>query len=156
MIISPDTENERLNNGTYLFTFDHHLAATRIAYDKFFKELDANNHFDEYDEVFVMMGLPGSGKSTWAAQHDNERTLIWDSTNLDAWRRIPILSAVRLSNFHVQLVFTDTSYIECCARQDNRPPNRAVPTSTIISMNRRLVRPNKDAEDLDKVIIVKE
>lgn len=150
MIISPDIENERLNDGIYKFTFDHHTTATRAAYYKFFQELNSG----KYDTVYVMMGLPGSGKTTWARQHDDEKTLIWDATNLDRWKRIPLLSAIAAADYEVNLVYAKADYGTCAQRQDARPVNRAVPRTTIHNMMQRMFEPKKDLEGLHSLTIV--
>lgn len=150
MIISPDIENAALNNGIYMFTWDHHALATRSAYYKFYKEL----HKHTYKKVYVLMGLPGSGKSTWAREHDNQDTLIWDSTNLDRVKRIIFFAAIAAAGYEVNLVYVKTPLSTCIERQQAREPNRQCPAYNIELMHDGTFEPDKHLEGLHSLLIV--
>ena len=47
-------------------------------------------------KVLMLSGLPGAGKSTWAAANDAPDTVIWDACSLTRPARRAVLSTIRL------------------------------------------------------------
>lgn len=78
-------------------------------------------------EVVVMVGTPGSGKSTWAAANDLPHRVIFDAVFADPGRRRQIARQIRAAGKDAICVWVRTPLDECLRRQALRPVWRRVP-----------------------------
>lgn len=92
-----------------------------------------------FDRAIIMVGLPGSGKSTVARKLDDERTLILDSTMTVASRR---MEYVALSGVPVMYVYVKTSLETCIKRQEGR--TFPVPEEVIRRTDDQMTNPEYD------------
>lgn len=78
-------------NGVYDFNPKHLPRAHQTCFLKFLTRLDKG----DVDQVIILSGVPGSGKSTWAKTANADRLLIVDNTNLSAWEISPYYLAAQ-------------------------------------------------------------
>jgi len=160
MIISPDAINQDINDGQYIFDWDLLFQTHQTALERFYTEL-FNNATSLYlsrptiKDIYLMCGLPGSGKSTWARENDKPDALIYDATNLDRWRRLSFASAARSFHIPIHCAYMDINTLTCCKRQKDRGNGKAVPISTIQSMAKRIEAPS-EMEGFTSIITISE
>lgn len=82
-----------------------------------------------YTKVIIMVGLPASGKSTWAQAHDDDHTVIYDTCCVTAEYR----SRVKLQAGapRTEIVWVDTTLGECLRRNQDRLKANRVPENMI-------------------------
>src|SRR5688500_4323665 len=90
----------------------------------------------------ALVGLPGSGKSTWAEANDDYRTLIFDSTALTRSARRAFTHACQKHRVPVDALVFTTSASECIARQAHR--EKVVPAAMIRNMARDYEPPSRE------------
>lgn len=93
-------------------------------------------------ELVVLVGLPGSGKSTWAARNDRPDRVIFDACNLSRAERLKLLNAGARASLPVDVVeFLDPKEV-CSVRQRRRSGPSRVSEERIASMqaSRQFVR----------------
>lgn len=122
MIISPEAIV-----GQAIRSPDAVRAAWREAMRAFREQLDDPDVLD----VAVMIGIPGSGKSTWAQRHDVPRSVIFDAVWSRAGRRVALASRIRRAGKTAIAVWVKTPIGLCMQRQAERPAWRRVPEATI-------------------------
>jgi predicted kinase len=132
VIIQPD--NHLYQNGHYYWTPERSLAS----WTRCFNELTATLSTARYRQVLMLIGIPGSGKSTWAAAHDAPDTIIFDGTFVDSLRRQRVIAAAASHHIPVIAIWLDTDLQTCIQRNQQRPPDRQVPTDSISTMLQRL------------------
>jgi hypothetical protein len=133
MIISPDDKPSGRRRG-----------GSRNAWMSAVIRLKHHLKHDDIDLVRCMVGLPGSGKSTWAAQHDEDGTLTFDATCVTTAHRATVVRAAHEAGIQVEAVVMSTSVRECHARQVQRPFERRVPHDVIDASDERMVLPDYD------------
>lgn len=74
----------------------------------------------QFNRAIIMVGLPGSGKSTAARKMDDDHTLILDSTMTVSARRDEYAAICGHYNVPVCFVYCDASADTCKARQKGR------------------------------------
>lgn len=85
--------------GVYNFDPKNLPLAHQACFLKFLGLLDKGN----IDQVLILSGVPGSGKSTWAKTANSPRLLIVDNTNLSAWEISPYYLAAQAYGFPVRV-----------------------------------------------------
>lgn len=96
--------------------------------------------------VVLLIGLPGSGKSTWAYGRqcylDGETLteVIVDATFSRRIERAPVIQMAAQRRIPVDAVVFLTPLLECMSRNATRSPDRRVPFSAIARMDENLRR----------------
>ena len=91
-----------------------------------------------FEHVIMMVGIPGSGKSSYARAADRENVVVLDSTFVEPERRWQILQMARQYNVPVMAVWMDTEWDVCVQRNAKRPEDRRVPVEVMQAMYQRL------------------
>ena len=91
-----------------------------------------------FDQVIMLVGIPGSGKSTYAKAADRESVIVLDSTFVEPERRWQVLQIARQYGVPVMAVWMDTEWDVCVARNAGRPEDRRVPVEVMQGMYQRL------------------
>ena len=91
-----------------------------------------------FEQVIMLVGIPGSGKSTYARAADRENVVVLDSTFVEPERRWQILQMARQYNVPVMAVWMDTEWDVCVQRNAKRPEDRRVPVEVMQAMYQRL------------------
>lgn len=162
MIISPDEISKEFNDGKYVFDIDKHLEYTRISMERFSyaTKLACTAH----EPIYIMSGIPGSGKSTVAKQIQRKYpyALIYDATMIDSWRRMPLIAVYGAMSFATQEK-TSINIVQCVVPVDiaiqrqmnsDRCEGKFVPSNTIRSMHKRLEEPDADREHVDNIYVI--
>lgn len=137
MIISPDTFRTRANG-----TYDSSLAATERAWDNTYttilEALEA-----KAARLTLLVGIPGSGKSTWAVTNCLPQPLAYTEVIVDATfsrraERAPLIQMGVQFQVPVYAVVFMTPLLECWRRNAIRPNDRRVPFSVLTNMEENL------------------
>src|SRR5688572_27855498 len=91
-----------------------------------------------FEQVIMMIGIPGSGKSSYARAADRENVVVLDSTFVEPERRWQILQMAKQYNVPVMAVWMDTEWDVCVARNAERAEDRRVPVEVMQGMYQRL------------------
>lgn len=141
MIISPDTyrytSDSNLNRPIYQFDKDREPLVWGMTYMAFI------NALPWVDSAVVLVGIPGSGKSTWASRQLDNR-LYFDATNTTAKDRRVLIALCAVHPTIVHAVMFDASLKLCITRNENRTEDRRVPPEIVISMYASLQPPSTD------------
>lgn len=129
MIISPD-QQLLTPEGKYLWSVPRVELAWNICRSKWEMELRTG----KYKKAVLLAGLPGSGKSTWLEQNQEEGVLYFDACFKRALNRRPLLNSARREGVPVQVVWLDTPLDICTSRNALRSPERRVPDSAMADM----------------------
>lgn len=141
MILNPDDHPERWTKPSEAFA---HVA--RTLRDVVLKD-------PEVKRVMVMVGGPGSGKSTWAKEHDDEAVL--DACHASAKTRRELARRIRAAGKQAIAVWMNTPLEVAIRRNNRRDPPRRVPSETIRRQHRELEkRPPRPVEGWGEVIEV--
>jgi len=122
------------DNGHYYWTPERAVAAWSRCYQQLTRALATHNH----RLLLLLIGLPGSGKSTYAASNDRPDIIIFDGTFVDATRRSRVTAAARAAGLPAIAVWLDTNFNTCLQRNQQRPPDRQVPLDSMNMMLHRL------------------
>lgn len=132
------------------------MAAMPDAWAEAWRSLRAALAEPELRRVYVLVGLPGSGKTHWAgAQPPLPQAVAFDSVMSQRSRRMAIARRIRQAGKQAIAVVVSAPLALCCERQQERPTWRRVPEMAI---RRAAVRmrsePVVEAEGWDSVWIV--
>ena len=131
-------------------------------------------------ELIMLVGAPGSGKSTFCLQHfhnthirlnldmlgtrhrenilfraclEAKQPVCIDNTNLTARVRARFLGPARAARFSCKAYVLDTTLEACLAYNEGRPDKTRVPDQALRSMYRKLEPPTQQ-EGFDEVIMI--
>lgn len=154
-IISPDVF--RYIGSKYSFgDAEHNQKATNKAYDSLEKALSR----DLKMRLYILVGLPCSGKSTWSENAEmcsDRHPVVFDATNLSRVERLQVIHQVkRFKDLPICCVVFDTPMTEIRKRNSmNRTSDRQLPDNVLDEMNTRYEKPNPYEETwIDQLIVV--
>ena len=132
MIIESD--QQLYENGRYYWTPQRAVAA----WSRCLQQLTPALASGKYRLLMMLIGIPGSGKSTYASANDRADVIIFDGTFVDATRRARVTAAARAAGVPVIAVWLDTNFEKCVERNQQRPADRQVPVDSMNVMLHRL------------------
>jgi len=100
-----------------------------------------------YTKLVLLVGVPGAGKSTWLQQNQDPYTIYVDATFTLQRARQPFLLAAQQVSKQVEAVLLDTSFEECCRRNDLRSDDRRVPLEKLIRFRDQLLSESPTLEE---------
>lgn len=128
MIISPD--NFRYDTRGY---YDSSIEATARAWDRTFSELN-EALLVRPDRLVLLIGLPGSGKSTWAERADNSSDIFLDATLTRKIERMPLIQLAQKHHIPTTGMVFMTPMLDCMFRNMGRSADRRVPHNVLARM----------------------
>lgn len=131
MIISPD--DLRMIDGKYVFNRETEGEVWRKTYKHFHECLI------EGDYVYLLIGAPGSGKSTWLKENENPMDVYFDATNTKLEERRVLLTLAGVMGRKVTGVVFNTPLSTCLERNYTRSEDRQIPEAIIAQMYLNLV-----------------
>ena len=132
MIISPDSH---LYVGSdYIWTTERAAEAWALAD----RELQEACTSGGYKKVVLLVGVPGSGKSTWLSRHEDPKVVYFDACFSSRFLRQTYLERIRGWGLDPEIIWVRTNLQVCLLRNSRRPPNRKVPLEVIHRMWERL------------------
>jgi predicted kinase len=151
MIISPD-DFRVTADGKY----DSSKETSTLAWEESFKLL--NDALAKGPSALILLvGIPGSGKSTWAKTIDNPETILFDATFSRRAEREPLIQFAQAAKVRVEAVVFLTPISVCIQRNWQRPEDRRVPYAVMAAMHENLRKePVNVAEGIAKIISVRE
>lgn len=129
MIISPDSYLWT-PEGKYLWTPERVSGAWAEANKEFSETLKSGR----YGRVVLVMGSPGSGKTTWLSQNFKPGVLYFEAVFKNAFTREPYLSRARCFGIYPEVVWVDSHLEVCLQRNSMRSPDRKVPEDLLRGM----------------------
>lgn len=150
MILSPD---HFLIDADGVYSWSpSQAAAAWAATERRVKEFLAD---PRYTKLVLLVGVPGTGKSTWLRQHADPFTIYVDATFTLQMARRPFLLAAQQVGKQVEALLIDTDFEECCRRNDQRSADRRVPLEKMIKFRDQLLaEPPTLEEGFTKVVRV--
>jgi len=140
IVVSPDTF--LLNDaGVYEWT----PARAAAAWDRAYREWE--DALGRTLGGMLLVGLPGSGKSTWIAELQAPglavmgrppAIAVFDATNTSRIGRRPLIEIARMLDKQVEALLFPVPLITALRRNAERPPERRVPFDTMARMARQL------------------
>ena len=130
MIICPD--DHRLDeNGKY----DPSKEKSNFAWTHCLQQLQELLNADPKPARLVLLvGIPGSGKSTWAAEQEHPADIFFDATFSRRAEREPLIQMAKAAGVEVEAFVFLTPISICLARNWKRPEDRRVPYPVMASM----------------------
>ena len=110
---------------------------------------------DEVDTVGILIGIPGSGKTTWANKHDRPGLVLFDAVWANARRRASMAARIRAAGKDALAVWVKTPLSIALLRNAQRPPWRQVPEPVCrdAAIRLRRARPHK-REGWSQLVVV--
>src|SRR5258706_16068903 len=119
MIIESD--QQLYENGRYYWTPQRAVAA----WSRCLQQLTPALASGKYRLLMMLIGIPGSGKSTYASANDRPDVIIFDGTFVDATRRARVTAAARAGGVPGIAGGLGTGFEKWGVRNQPRPADRA-------------------------------
>lgn len=129
MLVSPDA-HLMTPEGLYHWTQERVLRAWELSRREYSEALASGS----YKKVVLMMGAPGSGKSTWYSKNKQQGVLYFDAVFKNPKSREAFVRQARRLNLPVEVVWLDTPLEECLRRNSLRTPDRKVEEGIVKGM----------------------
>ena len=89
---------------------------------------------DDIEQAVLLVGPPGSGKSTWLEKNKEANTVYFDATNTQKKKRRKLIVAAEKAGKPISAVVFVTPIEVCEERNNTRPPGRRVPGFVVQQM----------------------
>lgn len=155
MIISPDNF---IYNAEGIYDWSPERA--KASWNKSYAILKKALVTGKYNKVILMGGIPASGKTTYLNEIGRDpKAIYFDATFTNKWGRGAILDVIKevYPDIWVEIIFLDTPKNVCLMRNEQRTPDRKIPTEAYDRMCGALEKegfPTK-SEGFDKVTIIR-
>ena len=147
MIISPD-HYLISPSGEYVWTKENITEAWNKSFAKLHRALSS----DRFHKLVLMVGVPGSGKSTWLSSNRETGAVYFDATFTRRRERKPVIKAAKKYGKSVEAVVMATPINVCIDRNRCRTSDRMVPEEILEKMSANLLGdPPTLSEGLDMV-----
>ena len=148
MIVSPDHHIYN-DQGVYEWTPERAAYAWRLC------RTITQEFLEAFESVFILVGPPGCGKSTWIAQNASGDHIYVDATFTDKGSRKTYIKMAQEMGKPIIAVVFQTPLEVCQERNATRSEDRRIPDETIEKMYLRLQnRPVKPTDGFTKIIYV--
>ena len=108
-----------------------------------------------YISLVLLVGVSGSGKSTWLRSHMERNKVYIDATFTTKAGRAPFIEIARGADRVIDVVFLDTPFEECARRNALRSDDRRVPDAKMFRFRDQLRNePPTLAEGFRQVVVV--
>ena len=129
-----ESDQHYYEGGRYVWSAERRRTVWRTCVRQFREAMER----DAPSQVIMMVGIPGSGKTTYARAVDREGVVVLDSTFVEPERRWQILQIAKAFGVPVVAVWMDTEWDVCARRNEARGEDRRVPLEVMQAMYQRL------------------
>lgn len=119
-------------SGRYVWTQERKLEAWERGFALLEERIGA------CDELVLLVGIPGAGKSHFAMTFGDGKTLFFDGAMNERDSRARAIATAKQANKPVKLVWINSTLDECLARNARRPEGRRVPDAFLVTTWNRL------------------
>ena len=150
MIISPDHHIYN-DDGTYVWS------PGRVKYAWWLCKNLLREFQEAFGTIYLLVGVPGAGKSTWIAQNGSSDQLYVDATFTEYKGRKDYIKLIRSMDPHKRIVAVvfHVDVEVAIQRNATRTEDRRIPEDIIRKMHQRLQsHPVTLAEGFDEIVVV--
>jgi predicted kinase len=133
MMIQPD--QQFFDGGRYVWTPERERSVWQTALRVLAQTLKRG----KMRRIVMMIGLPGSGKSSYAEAHDERDVVLLDSAFVDKQRRAEVFAVAGKAGVPVVGVWMDTEWEVCDDRNRQKNADQRVPAEMMRRMRAALL-----------------